>query len=457
MDYKPLLLFALSLALFYAFLPVSLSFLFASLIALIVHQYPNMKKREAEAEIEAELPYFLRQLGTFLSLGVSFERALSKSLTPKLSRALEGIEEAANTPLFLSAKSSSFESLQIRRAIAQVISAYLHGSGKELISLGNELASHSIFSLKESSSRITTIGLIYVVALSVVPTFLIILSSVSGYLDFSISPGLLWALLMLVVPCLAFALLMLAIASSPPHPFSQKQLNYYPLLFAPLAVVFPSFSFVWAGIGTLYFAYLFVLAKKREDLSDLSSALLSASALKGRPAHEIIDVLSTSSLFSGIGAHSSKEVGRALRDFIRGKEEVVKRVGELLEGAYTAGSDMADACGHAASDILRFLEYRRELVSSLGMQKYTILLGSLLIPSILYMADSLSSQLGSYLGQQAHSNTELIGAYLIIFSSLSAFYIPAVSIEKKEVFGLSALLFLAPSLTYILLSLLNPF
>ncbi|MEM4366921.1 MAG: hypothetical protein QW035_02205 [Candidatus Anstonellales archaeon] len=457
MDYKAPLSFLVSIAILSLLLPLSLSFLFSSIIALIVHQYPRMKAREKEALIEAELPYFLRQLGTFLSLGITFERALSKSLTPSLAEALKGVEQAKNLPLFLSAKSSSFESLQIRRALAQVVNAYLHGSGKELISLGNEMAGYMLFSLKESSSRITTIGLIYVVALSVVPTFLIILSSVSGYLEFSISPELLWVLLMLAVPCLAFAILMLAIASSPPHPFSPKQVNYYPLLLAPVAVAFPSFSLLWAAMGAFYFLYAFLSAQKAEDYSDLSSALLSASALKGRPAQEILNALSTSKFFSGIKAHSSKDIGRAIREFIRGKEEVVVRVGELLEGAYTAGSDMADACGHSASDILRYLEYRRELISSLGMQKYTILLGALLIPLILYMANSLSLNLGSYLGEQWGPKEELIGAYLVIYSSLSSFYIPSVSMEKKEAAALSAFLFIAPALSFFLLSLLKPF
>ncbi|MGB9719252.1 MAG: type II secretion system F family protein, partial [Candidatus Anstonellales archaeon] len=97
--------------------------------------YPQMKVAKKVADIEAEMPLSLRTFGMLLNMNVPFVKALkviAEGKSPfgeELEKAVKEIERGASVPKALGSIAERIDSIAVKRAIAQVISAYEQGAG----------------------------------------------------------------------------------------------------------------------------------------------------------------------------------------------------------------------------------------------------------------------------------------------------------------------------------------
>ncbi|MBI5347575.1 MAG: hypothetical protein HZB66_03120, partial [Candidatus Aenigmarchaeota archaeon] len=112
--------------------------------------------------------------------------------------------------------------------------------------------------------------------------------------------------------------------------------------------------------------------------------------------------------------------------------KLVKRGFAML--LHSMNTNSLNKLSAVAEDILKFFEISRERSSLLGMQKYTMLFGGLLIPLILKTALSLISGMGGLLSASSlvlvHTAENIVPLYLTIYGLLVSYYIS--EIEEKE-------------------------
>ncbi len=419
--------------------------------------YPQMKVAKKVADIEAEMPLSLRTFGMLLNMNVPFVKALkviAEGKSPfgeELEKAVKEIERGASVPKALGSIAERIDSIAVKRAIAQVISAYEQGAGgNEIKRIANELLSIQRHRIKEFSSKSAMYGLFFIVMAAVAPTFF--LMSVVGKFAFQmdVSGEMVYIMYLLVFPLLSLLILLLSKSSLPPSLFKEKrQLKAYIPLLAAAAVV----TVVWLipidvifkvavlGIILLISAKNFYSSyKEGKEVESIENNLPDALfSIAGMPKGAHIEKIFERIAHAGFGRLSeefetaSKQMKANVKPEIvvrdlgdRVGSDMLMRAGEIMVKVFEAGGHIGERLAELAEDMLLFYEMKRERANVLSMQKYTLIAGAVIIPLILSTALGLVGKIAGLMQEQSNIvdvAASVIPLYLIIYSCLTAFYI----------------------------------
>ncbi|MEM4194935.1 MAG: type II secretion system F family protein [Candidatus Anstonellales archaeon] len=420
--------------------------------------YPQMKLAKKVADIEAEMPLSLRTLGMLINMNVPFVKALkviAESKTPfgnELENAVKEIERGSSVPKALGNIAERINSIAVKRAIAQVISAYEQGAGgNEIKRIANELLSIQRHRIKEFSSKSAMYGLFFIVMAAVAPTFFLVMSVVGRFaFQMNMSGEMVYIMYLIVFPLLSLLILLLSKSSLPPSLFKERRelKAYLPLAGATVIVVgvwlLPVdmiFKIPILGIILLFSAKNFYSSyKEGKEVESIESNLPDALfSIAGMPKGAHIEKIFERIARAGFGRLSmefetaSKQMKANVKPEIvvrdlgeRVGSDMLTRAGEIMVKVFEAGGHIGERLAELAEDMLLFYEMKRERANVLSMQKYTLLAGAVIIPLILSTALGLVGKIAGLMEEQsdiidvAHS---VIPLYLIIYSCLTAFYI----------------------------------
>ncbi|MEW6722670.1 MAG: type II secretion system F family protein [Candidatus Micrarchaeota archaeon] len=417
--------------------------LFATaIIASLILAVPKMELDRLSGEIRAELPLFMRSLGMFLELGLDFQRALREAsrghgaLSREMDAVLDSVRGGMGFRAALAAFASSFRSMEVKRAAAQMLSAYENGSdGSEIRKIGDELLSLEHHRLREHSARAGMFGLLLIASSAVLPTFFIVFAA-SGAFG-GIGQGQMALAMLVLFPALSVLILLLARGLMPRSGFAGRS-AIEPAFFAPSAAIGAGFlvpalsipAITLGAAGGLWMAWKTYAEERR--IEKIEEALPDAAlSMSGMPASTPLERLFRAIEEGGFGP-LSEEAGKSRRQL----EMNVRPAGALADFAHRCGSGIVgracraishmaetntlDRTGALAEDIIRVFQLRRERAQAFAMQRYTLMLGAVLIPLIMKMALSLMEGMAGFIGAGASPEiASLIPPYIVIYSVIA--------------------------------------
>ncbi|HIH23267.1 TPA: type II secretion system F family protein [Candidatus Micrarchaeota archaeon] len=426
---------------------VTASFLVAVIIGLVVFPFYSitgmlfsfagcffifLKLPEIEMKIidegrEAELPVVLTNLCLHLKTGIQFKRALELScedgeFSKSMHEALRNVESGSTIQSAFAQLYSKTNSPRVKMAISQILSTYEHGGeAREIGTFADSMLSLQHHKLRDTSSKLGMIGLVFVTVSVVAPTFFLIGAVLSKPLfDVEIGTAQLAIIMLVLFPMISFAVLYTGNAVMPAFYLSEtksrRNMNPYST---------------------------YILEKKIEEIENaLPDALIAMSTLpKGANIKKIIGVIANSSskelttegqimlrqLESGINPQ------KALEDFyIRNRTPIVRRTVTAIE--QIVGTGRMESVSSVAESIIKFFEIKRARANILSMHKYTLIFGALLVPAIMAGTISFTRNLTTGLGEPDMIITqapEIISIYLIIYSVLVSVYIADVEGKRS--------------------------
>lgn len=441
---------------------IPIVFLLISFFTLLY--YPLLKNKQIEAEMEAELPLFLRDLGTLLSMDIPFLKSLEILSNKKgyinneLKRALREIKKGSSITKALVFIAETRESTLIKRAFANIISAYEQGEGGEgLKKLGTDMLRMQKQKLKEHASKSSLYSLVFLMFAVIGPTFFLLLSMV-GPIMFDETPNVLdmSIILLTIFPIFSYFIIALAKSTTPRSAFIERQktdVKALLLVFLLSAVFFLDIPFEWKlaisfilALALLPF-YLkeFLKRKKIDELEkQLPNALLVASAMpKGSHITKIFEAIAKANL-----GDLSKEFQKAMRlikhhgsvddaiHYLKSlPSELLSRVIEVIDYSFKAGGNLSERLAELADDLLLFFDLKREQRAVLSMQKYSIIFSTLLLPVVISISINLISQMANSMNASVDINfvkEKTIPTYMIILSFLIANYSAFVDGERSN-------------------------
>ncbi len=428
-------------------------FLAFALSFFLLVRAPRAAFMRKVSKMEAELPFSLRMLGMLLELNVPFHDALSAIARGRSPLAAEfrsmekEIKRGAAMPSSLSHLAEVLHSLPIKRALLGVSSAYEKGrAGTELIRASDDLLSLQKHAMRNAASKQALLSLIFIAISVVLPSFLILFSSLGSFSPLpSLSPESLPLLLLLLLPALSALLLVLSASLFPSSFFSPKvpASIFLPMLAALLLFIalqptdlprLPIFVLLLAGGVALTYP-LYLREKKREKLEEAlpDAALALSSQPPGRGLEPLLTSIAKYSvtplrdelLISLKQARANVKQEAVLEDlWRRNRSPILRRFSVFLGHALGAGHNISRYLSLIAEDILSALEMRRERESLLSMQKYTLIFGALLIPFIIGSTLTLSSQIAGLSGSAPPPGIQPTAiSYLAIYAFLSSAFI----------------------------------
>ena len=479
---------AFLLSLFFLPDPIALAAFFLSfaLLFFLLLRIPRILFLQRISLMESELPFSLRMLGMLLELNVPFADSLSiisKGNTP-LAQELQSIgkemKRGASIPGSLSHLAEALQSIPIKRALLGVSAAYEKGkSGAELIRASDDLISLQKHAMKDASSRQALFSLVFIAIAVVLPSFLILFSSLGSFSPLpALQPETIPVVLLLLLPAVSALILIISASFFPPSFFSPKisfsiiapmfivLILFVALQFLPLPRLLIFILLLAAGAAYAYPCYL--QEQKREKLeSGLPDAVLALSSQPpGRGLEPLLSSMSRYSvsplkeeLFISLKqAKANVKQESVLEDlWKRNRSLLLKRFSIFLGHALSAGHDISRYLALIAEDILSALEMRRERESLLSMQKYTLIFGSLLIPFIIGSTLTLSSEIATLNGAPASSGIGSTAiSYLAIYAFLSAAFISYAEGRPSSFMKYFAILSLASMALFYIFSGINP-
>lgn len=176
--------------------------------------FPVAKKKKKAGLMEKKLPFALMQLAVELDLGLAFEQALENIvqadyglLSQEFNKAIKEVEESgASMQEALLHLSERIDSLNLKRAIAQLVNAYEQGSksraGEAVKKIAQEQLAKQKALAKEFSGKIVMLSLMFIMVSAVAPAlFLAFIIVGSTFLDLIFTPAQ-----TLLISCLGFPL-----------------------------------------------------------------------------------------------------------------------------------------------------------------------------------------------------------------------------------------------------------
>lgn len=418
----------------------------------------EIRRRRAEEELDAELPLALRTFGMLLEMKVPFPEALR--MAAREGRAAEflgsvagEIDMGASVPKALANAGKRVRSGTVKKAVAQLITAHEHGGGGEDVRrIAEDLLSLQRYRMRDYVSKSALFGLIFVIFAAVVPTFFLVFATAGKFaLGIEVGGALFAGAFLLGFPLANAAILAASSLQMPPSAFAARTdwrkeavfliaaLGLAGGMMVPLALPLKMGALVLAsGIAWLAFGRGHWEETRAERLdAGLADALLGASGLpKSYGLDRIFERMGDGGgefaaearrTASQLKANVSPE--KALGDLAeRGRSFMVKRMCGLMLSAHLAGANISERMHAMAEDVLALGELRRERENALSMQKYTLLLASLVVPVILTVSFSLVSQISEFAGGGVDAEVmglapNAITAYIIAYSAISALYI----------------------------------
>lgn len=486
------------------FLPVF--FILFCFIYFSLMRLPKFLAEGMALKIEADLPIQLRAIATELSIGLSFESALSSAVkygdSTKyiFNHILEGLnsglppEEVFNTARKLSS------SRMMDKAISHLQFIYTHGySNSGLNKLVDEISAEHKSRMKEYASRSAMLGIILIALSSVVPalmtTYLLVGSS---FMDLSLTPENVLVIYTIILPLCILLLLFVMRFLSPSFNtrgsslFSSSEIarfgfflndlkikiNPYNFLKYSFVISFllsillfyytlSPFSIILLIIPLAFYGFFLYLEDLRtsEIESYMPDALFYASSLHSFGLEKVVKELA----FSNYGLLSSEflktynqvnagfSIKIALISLVeRNNSLIIERGISLLIKIHNLGSSLENALRSTAEDIYDMFILMRERSSILSMMKYNLFVSALIVPAIFGAVISIVSSLDlTYISFLLGENSiDLyptilfsINIYLVEFSILASLFLADFSGSWKHF--VIYLIFLLP-LTFIL-------
>jgi Flp pilus assembly protein TadB len=436
------------------------------------HFLPGLERGRMESEMEAELPLFLRDLGALINMGIPFLSALSMlsqrrgTLNREIGKAVKEILKGASPASALADLGSRAERAGVKRAMAQIIGAYEQGGGgSELKRMGNDLMNEQRHRLREYAAKSSIYAIFFIMVAVIGPTFYMISGIVGPVLYGKGQPDSAMGPIMLVLfPAISYLVLLMGRMAMPRTSFSQKgQVPKGILISIPVALVLILPIEMWLKaivLAAVLVAAISLFVKRYvEDAklgkleSNLPNALLLISSLpRGTTFQKVVERLANSDL-EGVREEFRKTLNQlranispesAIRDMVeRNRSPLLAKVMETMDHVYRAGGNVNERITEMADDLLLFQESRREQNSMMAMQKYSVILGMLIMPLVLAMAMGIAGKMGGIIdveiniGQLAEG---LILAYLAINAGIiSDFCASLESDRSRELVYFSAL------------------
>ncbi len=409
------------------------------------------------AEVEASMPLFLRSLAMLLDMRIPFADALREASKNgaagnEFAAAVEEIRLGAGVSAALAKVAERSGSGAVKKAAAQIISAYEHGAGGEAIRrIAEDMFSLQKYRMRDFISKSSLFGLLFVVFAAVVPTLFVVIATVGkAGIGIEVEEGMFTAAFVIGFPAVDALILAVSSSQMPPAMHSRRKNRGLVVAFALCAALLAGVMLLGldlelkAGAAIAVSAGAWVMfgkeyaeAKRIEKLeAALPDALLSASGLpKSHGVERVFERLAeekndfapeAQKTLRQLRANVSPE--NALEDlWKRNGSFMLRRMGELMAAAHTAGANVSEKMHEFAEDLLAVAELRRERENALSMQKYTLLLGAIVVPVILGASLSLVSQVSSFLENGASGVLETapraVAAYVVLYSAISALYI----------------------------------
>ncbi|RME80121.1 MAG: hypothetical protein D6769_00435 [Methanobacteriota archaeon] len=468
-----ILLALLSAILSYFSLPLGATLL---LVSAFLYFLPFMELSSLKMEIEAEMPTFLRQLGSLMKMGLPFVEALrvasgEGTISQHMAYVLRQIERGVSVQKAFSDFAEKLATDTTKRAVAQIISVYGHGGGEELKRLGDELLSVQRHKLKEYSSKSSMLALFFVMVAVVAPTFYLVAVILGqSFSSTSVEPLQAVFILDILVPSICLLIAVVGVALFPSIIFSKKELNFsiMPfsivlalLFFLPIAREVKLLAFVALFLFSLYrFWGSYVARRELDELeANLADSLLVASSLpKGAHLKEVFAVLcrnakgklSREFCISSKQLKANMSIGAVLNDLKeRVKSKLFSKTVEVLEYAFKSGRNIGDRIAELAEDLLMFMELKREQSAMLSIQKYSLLIGILIVPLILSSTFSIiaSFKIKGVEGLP-YIRDSAVPAYLVLISGVTAVFITTLEGNKSSDLLYFSLLSLATVFIY---------
>ncbi len=437
------IIFGLTLPFFLFYLAILLVFLLA---------LPKLEQMHKTKEIEAEIPFFIRSVGIFLEIGIPLERAIIAAKGDgRLSYEIERITKQINNGTSFQRAFSGFavcSSPMIKRVASHLISSYeTGGSGTEMIKLGDELLSLEQHRMKDYGSRSAMFGLLFIIASAILPTFFLVYVIV-GQMGLGIEITL-WQVevaLLVIFPLISSLILLFSKSTVPVA--NEKGFDLSILLPGAVFLVgfifFQEWQFLFLILGAIIACLLVYSTYRKESRieeieNSLPDALFSVSGMpKGTPIGRVFQMLEE-------GEHGvlSKEAGKSRKQILmnvrmenvfddlwmRNNSNGLKRVTQMLRQMLSTNS--LHRMNIIAEDMLANGRITRERSQLFGMQKYTLILGAVLVPVILRMTLNLLGSLvglgsGEFLAGGAGTEdfivqiTGIIPPYLLIYATISS-------------------------------------
>ncbi len=460
-------------------------FLLYALFLILFLILPKLAFNKKKSEVEAELPLFLRTLSMLLELKIPFHTALETlsredfAISPELKAAVKEIKRGATVESALASLAKQFESLEIKRAVSQVLSAYESGSGAYAIKkISDDLFFLQQHRTKEFASKQAIFSLLFIAVSTILPCIFLIFSVLGPAVFGSAADPLAFVLTFLLgFPLASAAILVVSSLLSPTHIMEEKQKKSRLLLPALLALLFVFLSlleinhlikiailFILLIASAAYFYPQYKRDKYREAVeAALPDALLSVSG--NTKLGQLESIFSTMRKASGTElagelSISIKQVkanikpAKVLDDLWRRNSSLIlKRVCTFFSYLFEAGVDAGNYVSLMAEDIFRLFELRREQQNALSMQKYTLIFGALILPLVLGNSLSLISGISESIGGEGSivpTAAMAIPAYLILYSFLASHFIAeAESRSSSELLYFSALSIASTILFYL--------
>lgn len=414
-------------------------------------------KRRRAGVLEAEMPLLLRTLGMLLDMKVPFAQALRASSRhgeagKEFSNICDEIEEGVGVPKALAKFAEKTESEVVKRSVVQIITAYEHGArGEEIMRIADDLISLQKYKMRDFVSRSSLYGLLQVVFGAVVPTFFLVFATAGKFaLEMEIQEWEFMLVFLLVLPAVNLAIILFSRSQMPPDMFRTREggiMNASALLPAAVAAlivlldtgIFEKIAALalMAGIWAAFYFREYTEESRLEKIEEaLPNALLAVSGLpknygiekifgKMAEGREVVAVEAAKTLRQ---LKANVSVENALLDlWKRNGSFMLRRASELMLNAHVAGANVSEKMHEMAEDLLKFAELKRERENALSMQKYTLLLGAVIVPLILASSLGLVKQISSFFDNGESGVLEIapnaIASYVVIYSALSAFHI----------------------------------
>ncbi len=431
--------------------------IFSFILSAYVYYLPLIKSRELEARMEAELPLFLRNLGVLINIGVDFKKALEMAsnstsyLKDEIRRMLKDIEMGAGTSKAISKLTRNFESTILKRGFSQILVSYETGKGDNLKVFGDELFGIQRYKIKEYSSKLSIFSLMFIMVSVIAPVFFImssLLSPITG--ANTISKSSFEGYLFLVFPGISLLILLVS-KMFVPHNMFEKEREDFSIIFTGIILALVFYIKIEltlkaiAGI-IISFILIFYLKKARdreiageEIEKNIAEALLVISSIpesagvKGifeRIANSNLGHLSSEFRKSLNQIKANINLHRVIEDLKKNTESsVLNRVLDVFEYSISSGVSVNKKMAEMADDILSYLEIQRERIAMLSMQKYTLMMGIVLIAIIIGKAYAIVSSLNQNV---VESVPELIAPYIIINSAIVSWFSSSIEGRKSR-------------------------
>lgn len=443
-------------------LALSVSLFSFSTIFLFFLYLPEIELKQRVSKIEAEMPFALRTISMLLNMNIDFVRVLDITSETKdeigneLQIIVAEIDEGVTVHKAFSRFSSKYNSIPVKRAVSQLISAYdIGSSGNEIKKIADELMALEQHKLKEYSSKSAIFGLLFIVVTTIVPVFFLVYSILGNLaLDTQMSRFDILIGMLVIFPLISLLILLMSRSMLPHSPFYKKpgteiQIIGIALLFIVIFLFVPEelrMIFVIGGCA-LSFGFTYKNYKKEKQIEELENYLPDGlfaianlpKSTKIEHMFEVIENLECGALSkearkSRIQIQNNVSVDAVLDDLgKRNHSLIIKRVGLLLKHVFNSNS--FDQLNNLAEDILKSFEIKRERAQTTGLQKYTLIFGAVIIPLILKITLHLLTDMSEFFEKQAFDiiefSSSLVLPYIILYALITSTYISDIEGKKS--------------------------